>query len=69
MPSLGLITLNVLGGCDSVLIPSTPEYLSVKGLELLLKTIFKVKKRINPSISFEGILLTMFDIRMTTKER
>lgn len=63
MPSLGLMTLNVLGACDSVLIPATPEYLSVKGLELLLKTIFKVKKRINPSITFEGILLTMFDER------
>ncbi len=63
MPSLGLMTLNVLGACDSVLIPATPEYLSVKGLELLLKTIFKVKKRINPKIRFEGILLTMFDER------
>jgi len=40
MPSLGLMTLNVLGACDTVLIPATPEYLSVKGLELLLKTIF-----------------------------
>lgn len=63
MPSLGLMTVNVLVACDSVLIPATPEYLSVKGLELLLKTIFKLKKRINPSLSFEGILLTMFDER------
>lgn len=63
MPSLGLMTLNVLAACDSVLIPATPEYLSVKGLELLLKTIFKVKKRINSAITFEGILLTMFDER------
>ncbi len=63
MPSLGLMTLNVLAACDSVLIPATPEYLSVKGLELLLKTIYKVKKRINSSITFEGILLTMFDER------
>jgi chromosome partitioning protein len=63
MPSLGLMTLNVLASCDSVLIPVTPEYLSAKGLELLLKTIFKVKKRINKKIEFEGILLTMFDER------
>jgi len=63
MPSLGLMTVNVLVACDSVLIPATPEYLSVKGLELLLKTIFKLKKQINPSLSFEGILLTMFDER------
>ena len=63
MPSLGLMTLNVLAACDTVLIPATPEYLSVKGLELLLKTVAKVKKRINPSIDFEGILLTMIDDR------
>ncbi len=63
MPSLGLMTLNVLATCDTVLIPATPEYLSAKGLELLLKTIFKIKKRINKRIDFEGILLTMFDER------
>src|SRR6056297_3386456 len=62
-PSLGLMTLNVLAACDSVLIPATPEYLSVKGLELLLQTIMKIKRRINPNITFEGILLTMFDER------
>jgi chromosome partitioning protein len=62
-PSLGLMTLNVLAACDSVLIPATPEYLSVKGLELLLQTIMKIKRRINPNIIFEGILLTMFDER------
>ena len=62
-PSLGLMTLNVLAACESVLIPATPEYLSVKGLELLLQTIMKIKRRINPSITFEGILLTMFDER------
>ena len=54
-PSLGLMTLNVLAACDSVLIPATPEYLSVKGLELLLQTIMKIKRRINPNITFEGI--------------
>lgn len=63
MPSLGLMTLNVLSACDSVLIPATAEYLSAKGLELLLKTIFKIKKRINKKIEFEGILLTMFESR------
>ncbi len=69
MPSLGLMTLNVLAACDSVLIPATPEYLSVKGLELLLKTIFKVKKRINSAITFEGILLTMFDERTSLAKK
>ncbi|MBK5252104.1 MAG: ParA family protein, partial [Peptostreptococcaceae bacterium] len=63
MPSLGLMTLNVLATCDSVLIPATPEYLSAKGLELLLKTIVKIKRRINSKISFDGILLTMYEER------
>jgi len=63
MPSIGLLTLNVLAACDSVLIPATPEYLSVKGLELLLRTVYKLKRRINTSITFEGILLTMMDER------
>ena len=40
MPSLGLMTLNVLSACDSVLIPATAEYLSAKGLELLLNAYF-----------------------------
>ena len=60
MPSLGMLTINALTACDSVLIPATPQYLSAKGLELLLKTIFRVKKRINPSIKIDGILITMF---------
>ena len=63
MPSLGMLTINALAACDRVLITATPQYLSAKGLELLLKTIFKVKKRINPSIEIEGILITMFSDR------
>lgn len=63
MPSIGLVTLNVLASCDSVLILTTPEYLLAKGLELFLRSIFKIKKRFNKSISFDGILLTMFDER------
>lgn len=69
MPSLGLMTLNVLATCDSVLIPATPEYLSAKGLELLLKTIVKLKKRINTKIFFEGILLTMFEERTNLSKK
>ncbi|MBN4069620.1 MAG: hypothetical protein COA82_12645 [Alkaliphilus sp.] len=63
------MTLNVLASCDSVLIPATPEYLSAKGLELLLKTVVKLKKRINPKISFEGILLTMFEERTNLSKK
>lgn len=63
-PSLGMLTINALAACDSVLIPVTPQYLSAKGLELLLKNIIKVKKRINPKIEVDGILLTMYAERM-----
>lgn len=68
-PSIGLMTLNVLASCDSLLIPATPEYLSAKGLELLLRTVAKLKKRINPQISFEGILLTMFEERTNLSKK
>ncbi|NJD02191.1 MAG: ParA family protein [Ruminiclostridium sp.] len=63
MPSLGMLTINALAACDSVLVPATPQYLSAKGLELLLKTIARVKKRINPAIEIDGILITMFNER------
>lgn len=63
-PSLGMLTINALAACDSVIIPVTPQYLSAKGLELLLKNILRVKKRINPKIQVDGILLTMYAERM-----
>ncbi|ADL52071.1 ParA family protein [Clostridium cellulovorans] len=63
-PSLGMLTINALAACDSVMIPVTPQYLSAKGLELLLRNIIRVKKRINPKISVDGILLTMYAERM-----
>lgn len=63
MPALGMLTVNALVACDSVLIPATAQYLSAKGLELLLQTISRVKKRINPNITIDGILVTMFSDR------
>lgn len=63
-PSLGMLTINALAACNSVIIPVTPEYLSAKGLELLLRNIVRVKKRINSDIEIEGILLTMYVERM-----
>jgi chromosome partitioning protein len=63
-PSLGMLTINALAACDSVIIPVTPQYLSAKGLELLLRNIIRVKKRINPKIKVDGILLTMYTERM-----
>ena len=63
-PSLGMLTINALAACNSVIIPVTPEYLSAKGLELLLMTIMRTKKKINPEIKIDGILLTMYTKRM-----
>lgn len=69
MPALGMLTINALAACDSVVIPATAQYLSAKGLELLLQTIARVKKRINPNIRVDGILLTMINDRTKlTKE-
>lgn len=63
MPSLGLLTVNALAACDSVIITATPQYLSVKGLEMLHGTIKQAREQINPAIAIEGILLTMCDTR------
>lgn len=63
MPSLGMITINALACADAVLIPVQAAYLPVKGLEQLIMTIARVKKKINPKLEIEGILLTMVDAR------
>lgn len=59
-PSLGMLTLNALACCDSVIIPVTTEYLSAKGLELLLSSIQKTKNKINKKLVVDGILFTMY---------
>jgi len=58
-PSLGPLTINVLSAADSVLITINPEFYATIGLQDLTKTILKIKRRINPQIEFEGILLTV----------
>jgi chromosome partitioning protein len=63
MPSLGMMTINALVAADSVIIPSQPNFLSTKGLNLLLRSISKVKRSINPGLRVDGILLTMVDNR------
>lgn len=59
MPSLGMLTINALAAADSVVIPTQPHYLSAKGLELLLRSVSKVKQQINPHLRIDGILMTM----------
>ncbi len=63
-PSLGLLTLNSLSASDSVLIPVQCEYFALEGLGQLLNTINIVKKHFNKNLSIEGVLLTMFDMRL-----
>jgi chromosome partitioning protein len=63
-PSLGLITVNALSAADSVLIPVQCEYFALEGLGKLLNTIKIVQSRLNPELSIEGILLTMYDMRL-----
>ncbi|MDD5808495.1 MAG: AAA family ATPase [Oscillospiraceae bacterium] len=63
MPSLGMMTVNALSAADSVIIPSQPSFLSTKGLNLLMRSIARVKKQINPKLRIDGILLTMVDHR------
>jgi chromosome partitioning protein len=63
-PSLGLVTINALTAADSVIIPVQCEYFALEGLGKLLNTIKIVQTRLNPELSIEGILLTMFDTRL-----
>lgn len=63
-PSLGLVTVNSLTAADSVIIPVQCEYFALEGLGKLLNTIKIVQARLNPDLAIEGILLTMYDVRL-----
>lgn len=64
MPSLGMLTINALVAATSVLIPVQAHYLSAKGLEMLIGTVSKIKRKINPRLEFKGILVTMYNERL-----
>lgn len=64
-PSLGLLTVNALAACDSVIIPITPEVWSITGLNDLLTNIGRTRRLLNPTIQIEGILFTICDQRRT----
>lgn len=68
-PSLGLITLNALTACDSILIPIQCEYYALEGLGQLLETIELVRENLNPKLEIEGVLLTMQDKRVKLSEQ
>src|SRR5690606_18997515 len=63
-PSLGLITINALTASNSVIIPIQCEYFALEGLGKLLNTIKIVQSRLNPDLDIEGLLLTMYDVRL-----
>ena len=63
-PSLGLITINSLTAADSVIIPVQCEYFALEGLGKLLNTIKIIQSRLNTNLAIEGILLTMYDLRV-----
>ncbi len=67
-PSLGLLTLNALTACDSVLIPIQCEYYALEGLGQLLETITLVQENLNDKLEIEGVLLTMQDRRIKLSE-
>ena len=64
-PSLGLVTVNALTACDSLLIPLQCEYYALEGLSALLETVGLVRQSLNQDLAIEGLLLTMFDSRNT----
>jgi len=62
-PALDLLTLNALVAADSVLIPMQAEYFALEGISELLDTIERIRSSLNPELTIEGVVLTMFDDR------
>lgn len=67
-PSLGLLTINALASCESVLVPIQCEYFALEGLAQLLKTINLVQTHLNKTLTIEGVILTMYDSRTSLSE-
>lgn len=68
-PSLGLITLNALCSCDTIMVPIQCEYYALEGLSQLMATVRQVKRLFNPHIELEGVILTMFDGRLNLTQQ
>ena len=68
-PSLDLLTINGLACADSVIVPIQCEYLALEGVSELLDTLMRIRRTINPSLTIEGILLTMCDDRTTLSKQ
>ncbi|MBR4695996.1 MAG: ParA family protein, partial [Selenomonadaceae bacterium] len=68
-PSLGLLTLNSLAAADSVLMPIQCEFYALEGVTQLMNTIQLVRNNLNPDITVEGVLMTMYDSRTKLSEQ
>ena len=68
-PSLGLITSNALCAANTILVPIQPEYYALEGLSQLMNSVRIIKRRYNPYLDIEGVLLTMYDGRLNLTQQ
>ena len=67
-PSLGMMNINTLTAADSIIVPTGADYLSVKGLDLIIQSVAKARSGINPGLQIEGILYTMVNGRTNNEK-
>lgn len=68
-PSLGLLTVNGLTAANSVLVPIQCEYYALEGLSQLVSTIAMVQEHLNPNLEWEGVVMTMYDVRTNLSQQ